>query len=189
MPWGIRLVTSSLTLWHHFAPPAVQWCQSACFPMKSSWPCYQVSARVDSICRGLFQQRGKSPAGRSSDSRPDACVHRGTVDLLNHESTGPSRVGGGVVGRMDRGQEVQWCWTITWGLSFRGGGFGGDQEADAWMIQRQTGGECVQTDVGGQGCNYHVGNVLLNDCGHRHSYTHRYSWMSKELKVVLPIIG
>lgn len=51
----------------------------------------------------------------------------------------------------DRGKEVQWCWTITWGLSFWDGG---KQEADAWMIHRQKSELCVPKDLGVDCYNY-----------------------------------
>lgn len=56
----------------------------------------QVSVFVDYNCRGLFRQRGKWPAAHSSDHDPDGsdgCLCFNNVDLVNHESTVPSRGG------------------------------------------------------------------------------------------------
>lgn len=67
----------------------------------------------------------------------------------------------GAAGWRDRGKEAQWCWTITWGLSFWGGG---KQESDARVIQRPKSQRCVPTDVGVDHCDYYVVGGCLQDC-------------------------
>ena len=107
--------------WHHFL--LHQLCdgvKSACFPMKSSSACYHKCQCVLTVAAGVCsgeevndQQATAVTTVQMDDSNPE------TVDLVNHESTVPS--GGGTAGWRDRGKEVQWCWTITWGLSVCGG--------------------------------------------------------------------
>lgn len=48
-----QLQAAHSLFWHYFAPPTVQWCQSACFPMKSSSACYHKCQCVLTITAGV----------------------------------------------------------------------------------------------------------------------------------------
>lgn len=47
------ITSCSFTFWHHSTPPTVRWCQSACFPMKSSSACYHKCQCVLTITAGV----------------------------------------------------------------------------------------------------------------------------------------
>lgn len=93
---------------------------------------------VDWSCRGLFLWGGKWPAGPCADRSHDRCFCSNTVDFPDVSQQFST-------GWRNRGEEVRWCWTITWGLGLWDGG---KQEADAWMIQGDWTEQCGPNNVG-----------------------------------------
>lgn len=86
--------------------------------------------KLQGFCSG---KRSKWPAGLSTDHGPDGCLCSRAVDLVSYESTVPTR------GGQQDGEEVQWCWMITWSWSSWDGGQTGsrclnDSEGQKWVM-------------------------------------------------------
>lgn len=137
--------------WHHLTPPTVQWCQSACFQMKKGSACYPK-------CQCMLTITPGGCSGEEVNDQQATAVTTVHMDASNWNcwfsqpwvNRSPQR---GLAGWRDSGEEVLWCRTIAWGLTFWGRG---EQEADAWVIQRQTCVWGVLSAVGVRCCNYYV---------------------------------
>lgn len=150
--------------WHNYklfihCLPTVRWCQSACFSMKSSSACYHkcqsVLTGTAGVCSG--KEVNDQQGSHSSYHSPDGCLEPEIVDLVNNESTVTGR--GGMAGWRYRGKEVKWCWMITWGLILWSGG---QQEADAWVIQTKKILSMYTDWCGFDCCNYVVECLHMN---------------------------
>lgn len=140
----------------------MQWCQSACFHMKNCSACYLKCQSMLTITLG-------GCSGEEVNDQPATVVTTVHMDASNWNcwfsqpwvNRSPQR---GLAGWRDSGEEVLWCWTIAWGLTFWGRG---EQEADAWVIQRQTCKQGALSGVGVKRCNYYAVARCTSLCASR----------------------
>ena len=90
---------------HHFAPPTVRWCQSACFPIESSSACYHKCPCVLTISAGVCS--GKELNDQQALTATTVQMDASTPKLLIYSTMSQQFPGEG--GRQDGGTEERKC--------------------------------------------------------------------------------